>query len=153
MHREQTLMKSKTDLLCATDPGQISILILLDLSAVFDTVHHHILMKRPGETSEKTDMVRPGSGLTYTRQHYPLCLYSTATSGPPRDQYQGFILYMVLVIHFFPEDSIPCPLPSFHLHLSCTASRKWAHRWTSNLVTTGQMSCYWALLLFLRCYR
>lgn len=58
-------MKSKTDLLCATDPGQISVLNILDLSLAFDTVYHSIHMRHPGETSERTDMVQHGGGFIY----------------------------------------------------------------------------------------
>ena len=39
-------LKVHNDLLCAADKNDISILALLDLSAAFDTIDHHILLER-----------------------------------------------------------------------------------------------------------
>ena len=40
------MLKVHNDLLCAADKNDISILALLDLSAAFDTIDHHILLER-----------------------------------------------------------------------------------------------------------
>ena len=43
---ESALLKVKSDLLHAVDREEVSILFLLDLSAAFDTVDHHLLLNR-----------------------------------------------------------------------------------------------------------
>ena len=43
---ETALLKVKNDLLMAMDKGQVTLLVLLDLSSAIDTVEHEILLER-----------------------------------------------------------------------------------------------------------
>ena len=43
---ETALLKVKTDILDAIDKKEVMCLVMLDLSAAFDTVNHHLLLNR-----------------------------------------------------------------------------------------------------------
>ena len=43
---ETAVLKVLSDILLCIDAGDLSVLVLLDLSAAFDTVDHHILLQR-----------------------------------------------------------------------------------------------------------
>ena len=43
---ESCLLKIKTDILDAIDNQKVTALILLDVSAAFDTIHHDMLLQR-----------------------------------------------------------------------------------------------------------
>ena len=43
---ESCLLKIKTDILDAIDNQKVIALVLLDVSAAFDTIHHDILLQR-----------------------------------------------------------------------------------------------------------
>jgi len=50
---ERAILKVLSDILLAIDAGDLSALVLLDLSAAFDTVDHNILLRRLEHTSAR----------------------------------------------------------------------------------------------------
>ena len=43
---ENALLKVHNDIMLSMDKQRVTLLVLLDLSAAFDTVNHHVLLKR-----------------------------------------------------------------------------------------------------------
>ena len=43
---ESALLRVLNDILCSVDTGKVSLLVLLDLSAAFDTINHQLLLER-----------------------------------------------------------------------------------------------------------
>ena len=57
---ETALLKVKNDLLMAMDKGQVTLLVLLNLTSAFDTVGHEILLDRLRSTVGLRVTVRAG---------------------------------------------------------------------------------------------
>ena len=63
---ESTLSRVHNDVLCALDDGRCVMLVLLDLSAAFDTVDHGILLSRAVSPSALVFRALPTLGLSLT---------------------------------------------------------------------------------------
>jgi len=59
------VLKLLSDILIGIDAGDLSALVLLDLSADFDTVDHHILLQRLEHSCGITDLLFNGSSLIW----------------------------------------------------------------------------------------
>ena len=101
---ETALIKIKNDIDLALDRGQGTLLLLLDLSAAFDTLHHDILLKRLSSTVgvrgvalkwmesyllDRTQYVTIGDN-----KSHPVCL----TVGVPQGSVLGPLLFLTYVL-------------------------------------------------------
>ena len=101
---ETALVRVTNDLLMAADSGSPSILVLLDLSAAFDTIDHHILLNRLQHTFglcdtaltwftaylfERTDYVSMAGSRSSTH---------TVTCGVPQGSVLGPILFTLYLL-------------------------------------------------------
>ena len=117
---ETALLKVKNDILMTMDKQQVSILLLLDLSAAFDTVNHNLLLRRlsdrcgiQGHTykwlesylSERFQMVRIKSE---TSNKVPL------TCGVPQGSVLGSLLF---AIYTLPLGDLICKRYNMNFHL------------------------------------
>ncbi|KAG5274109.1 hypothetical protein AALO_G00159280 [Alosa alosa] len=106
---ETALIKITNDLLIAADNGLVSILILLDLSAAFDTISHSILLSRLSELIGLTDTALSWfqSYLSNCKQYITLQgSYSTTATvnhGVPQGSVLGPLLF---TIYLLPLDQI-----------------------------------------------
>uniref|UniRef100_A0A8C1LVW7 Reverse transcriptase domain-containing protein n=2 Tax=Cyprinus carpio TaxID=7962 RepID=A0A8C1LVW7_CYPCA len=117
---ETALVKISNDLLLAADAGLLSILILLDLSAAFDTISHPILLSRL-ESIGITGMALSwfGSYLTDRIQFVQLKQFKSkptyVVTGVPQGSVLGPLLF---IIYLLPIGSI---FRKYDIHFHCYA--------------------------------
>ena len=103
---ETALLKVHNDLLCAANKNDISILALLDLSAAFDTIDHHILLERLRITMGLSDTV-----LSWFESYVTGCSQSVIVNflqssifdvqfGVPQGSVLGLVLYTLYTTPF-----------------------------------------------------
>ena len=121
---ETALLRIQNDLLLAMERRQVTALVLLDLSAAFDTIDHHILLTRLsstfGITGPALDLL---TSYLKDRNHFvQIDSHSSdtapLTSGVPQGSVLGpllFTLYTTPLTHLLQDSSV-----SFHLYADDT---------------------------------
>jgi len=98
---ETAILKVLSDVLLAIDAGDLSALVLLDLSAAFDTVDHSILLRRLEHTYRLGGVVLEWfrSNLVGRRQHVRTSSSSSTAAviicGVPQGSVLGYSLFAV----------------------------------------------------------
>ncbi|XP_073328899.1 uncharacterized protein [Pagrus major] len=146
---ETALLKITNDLLLSSDSGHLSILILLDLTAAFDTINHSILLSRL-----QTFLNITGSALSWLKSylsdrqqfiHVNNCSSSTAPllQGVPQGSVLGPLLF---IIYLLPLGSIirrhglrfHCYADDIQLHISTKSITPATHSTLTNCLSELQ---------------
>ena len=121
---ETALLRIQNDLLLAIDKRQVTALILLDLSAAFDTIDHDILLARLSSTFGITGPALDLITSYLTDRHQFVCIDSDSSNlaplntGVPQGSVLGpllFTLYTTPISYLLQDSSM-----SFHLYADDT---------------------------------
>ena len=115
---ETALLKVVNDLLLAIDEGKLSVLVLLDLSAAFDTINHDILLHRLQHVFGIQDTV-----LSWFRSYLTKRFQTVSNQGTHSDQtelccgvHQGSVLGPILfILYTQPLTSVILKHPVSHV--------------------------------------
>uniref|UniRef100_A0A674P0B4 Reverse transcriptase domain-containing protein n=1 Tax=Takifugu rubripes TaxID=31033 RepID=A0A674P0B4_TAKRU len=103
-HSTETALKMTNDLLIASDHGLVSMLVMLDLSAAFDTVDHSILLQRlehvTGIKGTARHLFRSylSDRYQFAHVHGVPSSYSRVSHGVPRGSVLGPILFTLYML-------------------------------------------------------
>ena len=98
---ESALLKIVNDLLLALDDGRVSLLAMLDLSAAFDTIDHHILISRLQNSFGFRDKALDWISSYLTQRTQTVCVNNTYSDsatlryGVPQGSVLGPVLFVL----------------------------------------------------------
>ena len=165
---ESTLLKIHNDIISSIDNGEVTALILLDLSAAFDTVDHSILLSRLKNWFGFEDSCLSwfSSYLNMRKQAAPkhiISSYSTSSCGVPQDPFSARIFSLftrLLLAQLYPGILwiIICMLMTLNctfrsnrlvftnlrkLFLQPTVTLFLGHTTTNSCSTHLKLNCFW----------